>query len=86
MLFTSLQFLLMLKTMPFLYVCHQEVSLSVDLTKTWCYFNRYYRCYFNISETIAFHTVLTLYSIMREESAVLFDRVLLNKGDGWVSS
>ena len=39
---------------------------------------------FLLSETIAFHTVLTSYSSIPDESAVLFNEVLLNEGDGWV--
>ena len=34
--------------------------------------------------TIAFHTVLTSYSTIPDESAVLFNEVLLNQGEGWV--
>ena len=35
-----------------------------------------------ISDTIAFHTVLTIYDTIPDESVVLFDEVLLNEGDG----
>ena len=35
-----------------------------------------------ISDTIAFHTVLTPYSNIPFQSAVLFNEVLLNEGDG----
>ena len=34
------------------------------------------------SDTIAFHTVLTSYDAITEGSAVLFNEVLLNEGDG----
>ena len=37
---------------------------------------------FEISGTIAFHTVLTSYDTVPDESAVLFNEVLLNEGDG----
>ena len=36
------------------------------------------------SDTIAFHTVLTTYDTIPDESAVEFDLVLLNQGDGWI--
>ena len=35
-----------------------------------------------ISDTIAFHTVLTSYDTIPDEIAVLFNEVLLNVGDG----
>ena len=35
-----------------------------------------------ISDTIAFHTVLTSYDTITENSAVLFNEILLNEGDG----
>ena len=35
-----------------------------------------------IAETIAFHTVLTSYSTIPYETAVEFNVVLLNEGDG----
>ena len=34
--------------------------------------------------TIGFHTVLTSYSTIPESSAVLFNEILLNEGDGYV--
>ena len=37
-----------------------------------------------ISDTIAFHTVLTSYDTIPEPSTVLFNEVLLNEGDGYV--
>ena len=40
---------------------------------------------FSIPDTIAFHTVLTSYNTIPEESAVVFNEVLLNEGDGYVS-
>ena len=36
----------------------------------------------SISDTIVFHIVLTSYSSISEGSAVLFNEVLLNEGDG----
>ena len=39
---------------------------------------------FCISDTVAFHTVLTSYNTIIPESAVLFNEVLLNEGDGQV--
>ena len=40
---------------------------------------------FNVVETIAFHAILTSHVTMDEESAVLFDRVTLNQGNGRVT-
>ena len=37
---------------------------------------------FSIAETIAFHTVLTAYDTITDESAVLFNNVVLNQGEG----
>ena len=39
---------------------------------------------FLLSDTIAFHTVLTSYDSIPAGSAVLFNEVLLNEGDGYV--
>ena len=41
---------------------------------------RYWNFY--VSETITFHTVLTSYGTIPDESAVLFNEVLLNEGNG----
>ena len=38
-----------------------------------------------LSDTVAFHAVLTAYSSIPDESAVLFNEVLLNEGEGSVS-
>ena len=35
-----------------------------------------------ISETIAFHSVLTSYGSMEAEDTVVFDLILLNQGNG----
>ena len=37
-----------------------------------------------ISDTIAFHSILTFYSAIPIDSAILFNKVLLNEGDGSV--
>ena len=39
----------------------------------------------SVSEIIAFHTSLTSYSTIPDEAVLLFNEVLLNEGDGWVS-
>ena len=39
-----------------------------------------------ISDTIAFHTVLTSYDTIPEGSAVLFNEVLLNEGEGYAKT
>ena len=38
--------------------------------------------FFYISDTIAFHLVLTSYDTISEESVVLFKEILLNEGEG----
>ena len=40
--------------------------------------------FFSVSDTIAFYSVLTSYSTIRPDSAVIFNEVLLNEGDGYV--
>ena len=37
---------------------------------------------FLLSETIAFHTVLTSYDTIAGQSVVVFNEVVLNEGDG----
>ena len=37
-----------------------------------------------IPDTIAFHSVLTSYSSIPDESTLIFNEVLLNEGDGYV--
>ena len=47
------------------------MEMELDVTLNWF-----------LSDTIAFHTVLTSYSTIPDESTVLFNEVLLNEGDG----
>ena len=50
---------------------------SIDLKFSW---------YFFFSDTIAFHSALTSYSTIPDESAIVFNEVVLNEGDGYVLS
>ena len=58
---------------------NKSVRQSTSITN----FLNFYVFYF-VSDTIAFHSVLTSYSTIPDGSNILFNEIILNQGDGYV--